>query len=52
MVFWFFFLLLMCRIEKLYDGKVYAALRIPDADTGARQDIDMVHVTKGYDSIF
>ncbi|XP_059667438.1 uncharacterized protein LOC132312892 [Cornus florida] len=35
------------RIGKLYDGKVYTGLRIPDADTGLRQNIDMVLVTKG-----
>ncbi|XP_042497940.1 uncharacterized protein LOC122076610 isoform X2 [Macadamia integrifolia] len=35
------------RIEKLYGGKVYLGLRIPDADTGTRQNIDMVLVTKG-----
>ncbi|XP_043693951.1 uncharacterized protein LOC122644636 [Telopea speciosissima] len=35
------------RIEKLYGGKVYIGLRIPDADTGTRQNIDMVLVTKG-----
>ncbi|XP_077244815.1 plasma protein isoform X2 [Tasmannia lanceolata] len=35
------------RLEKLYGGKVYTGLRIPDADTGTRQTIDMVLVTKG-----
>ncbi|XVF56589.1 hypothetical protein PTKIN_Ptkin06aG0133200 [Pterospermum kingtungense] len=35
------------RLEKLYGGKVYAGLNIPDADTGSRQNIDMVLVTKG-----
>ncbi|XP_048226045.1 uncharacterized protein LOC8280503 [Ricinus communis] len=35
------------RLEKLYGGKVYAGLRIPDADTGSRQNVDMVLVTKG-----
>ncbi|XP_042981490.1 uncharacterized protein LOC122311137 isoform X3 [Carya illinoinensis] len=35
------------RFEKLYRGKVYVGLRIPDADTGSRQNIDMVLVTKG-----
>ncbi|OVA02920.1 Nuclease-related domain [Macleaya cordata] len=35
------------RIEKLYGGKVYMGLRIPDSDTGSRQNIDMVLVTKG-----
>ncbi|EOY10146.1 Plasma membrane isoform 4 [Theobroma cacao] len=35
------------RLEKLYGGKVYVGLHIPDADTGSRQNIDMVLVTKG-----
>ncbi|KAK4572195.1 hypothetical protein RGQ29_030570 [Quercus rubra] len=35
------------RLEKLYGGKVYVGLRIPDADSGSRQNIDMVHVNKG-----
>ncbi|KAG9454501.1 hypothetical protein H6P81_007405 [Aristolochia fimbriata] len=35
------------RIEKLCGGKVYVGLRIPDADTGTKQTIDMVLVTKG-----
>ncbi|CAK9160640.1 unnamed protein product [Ilex paraguariensis] len=35
------------RLEKLYGGKAYVGLRIPDADTGSRQNIDMVLVTKG-----
>ncbi|XP_022747351.1 uncharacterized protein LOC111297036 isoform X2 [Durio zibethinus] len=35
------------RLEKLYGGKVYVGLNIPDADTGSRQNIDMVLVTKG-----
>ncbi|KAJ4958568.1 hypothetical protein NE237_025679 [Protea cynaroides] len=34
------------RIEKVYGGKVYIGLRIPDADSGTRQNIDMVVVTK------
>ncbi|PIA25392.1 hypothetical protein AQUCO_11700006v1 [Aquilegia coerulea] len=34
------------RIEKLYGGKVYLGLRIPDPDTGTRQNIDMVIVNK------
>lgn len=34
------------RLEKLYDGKVYVGLNIPDADTGSRQNIDIVLVTK------
>ncbi|XVF30527.1 hypothetical protein REPUB_Repub16aG0065700 [Reevesia pubescens] len=35
------------RLEKLYGGKLYVGLHIPDADTGSRQNIDMVLVTKG-----
>ncbi|KAF5735314.1 Plasma membrane isoform 1 [Tripterygium wilfordii] len=35
------------RLEKLYGGKAYVGLRIPDPDTGSRQNIDMVLVTKG-----
>ncbi|XP_022157167.1 uncharacterized protein LOC111023945 [Momordica charantia] len=35
------------RLEKLYGGRVFLGLRIPDADTGSRQSIDMVLVTKG-----
>lgn len=35
------------RLEMLYGGKVFVGLRIPDADTGLRQSIDMVLVTKG-----
>ncbi|KAL4595696.1 hypothetical protein ACB092_12G109500 [Castanea dentata] len=35
------------RLEKVYGGKVYVGLRIPDADTGSRQNIDMVLVNKG-----
>ncbi|KAF7149122.1 hypothetical protein RHSIM_Rhsim03G0223200 [Rhododendron simsii] len=35
------------RLEKLYGGKAYVGLRIPDADSGSRQTIDIVHVTKG-----
>ncbi|KAI3933220.1 hypothetical protein MKW92_007278 [Papaver armeniacum] len=34
------------RAEKLYGGKLYLGLRIPDPDTGSRQNIDMVVVTK------
>ncbi|XAR71525.1 hypothetical protein NMG60_11017838 [Bertholletia excelsa] len=34
------------RLEKLYGGKVYVGLRIPDTDTGSRQNIDMVLITK------
>ncbi|CAH8386539.1 unnamed protein product [Eruca vesicaria subsp. sativa] len=35
------------RLEKLYGGKAYVGLRIPDADTSSRQDIDVVLLTKG-----
>ncbi|KAL0700957.1 hypothetical protein Bca4012_057079 [Brassica carinata] len=35
------------RLEKLYGGKAYVGLRIPDADTASRQDIDLVLLTKG-----
>ncbi|KAB5529756.1 hypothetical protein DKX38_019837 [Salix brachista] len=35
------------KLEKLYGGKVYLGLRIPDADTGSRQNIDIVLVNKG-----
>lgn len=34
------------RLEKLYGGKTYVGLKIPDADTGTRQNIDIVLVTK------
>ncbi|XP_044477859.1 uncharacterized protein LOC123205108 isoform X1 [Mangifera indica] len=35
------------RLEKLYGGKAHVGLRIPDPDTGSRQNIDIVLVTKG-----
>lgn len=35
------------RFEKLYGGKAYVGLRIPDVDTSLRQNIDVVLVTKG-----
>lgn len=35
------------RLEKLYGGKAYVGLRIPDADTGSPQNIDLVILTKG-----
>ncbi|KAM7499881.1 hypothetical protein LguiA_024295 [Lonicera macranthoides] len=35
------------RLEKLYGGKAYVGLRIPDADTSSRQNIDVILVTKG-----
>lgn len=34
------------RLEKLYGGKVYVGLRIPDADCASPQNIDLVLVTK------
>ncbi|KAF9623873.1 hypothetical protein IFM89_005641 [Coptis chinensis] len=34
------------RIQKVYGGKVFLGLRIPDADTSSRQNIDIVLVTK------
>lgn len=38
----------LCRLERIYGGKVYVGLRIPDPDTGSRQNIDMVLVTNEY----
>lgn len=35
------------RLEKLYGGKAYVGLRIPDPDTGSRQNIDLALVNKG-----
>ncbi|KAK4749665.1 hypothetical protein SAY87_027114 [Trapa incisa] len=35
------------RLEKLYGGKSYVGLRIPDPDTGSRQNIDLVLVARG-----
>lgn len=35
------------RLEKLYGGKAFVGLRIPDADSGSRENIDLVLVTKG-----
>ncbi|KAL8151312.1 hypothetical protein V2J09_021120 [Rumex salicifolius] len=35
------------RLEKLYGGKVYVGLHIPDADRVSRQNIDIVLVSKG-----
>jgi len=37
-----------CRLEKLYKGKAYVGLRIPDADSASRQNIDLVLVANGY----
>lgn len=34
------------KIDKLYGGNVYLGLRIPDPDTGLRQNIDIVLLTK------
>ncbi|KAJ6854135.1 uncharacterized protein M6B38_101520 [Iris pallida] len=34
------------RLEKIYGGKSYVGLRIPDPDTGSRQHIEIVLVTK------
>ncbi|CAD5176035.1 unnamed protein product [Musa acuminata subsp. malaccensis] len=34
------------RLEKLYGSKAFVGLRIPDADAGVRQHIDVVLVTK------
>uniref|UniRef100_A0A7C9DIJ3 NERD domain-containing protein n=1 Tax=Opuntia streptacantha TaxID=393608 RepID=A0A7C9DIJ3_OPUST len=35
------------RLEKLYRGKAYVGLRIPDADSASRQNIDLVLVANG-----
>ncbi|KAL5767530.1 hypothetical protein ACOSQ2_014313 [Xanthoceras sorbifolium] len=35
------------RLEKLYGGKAYVGLRIPDPDAGSRENVDIVLVTKG-----
>ncbi|KAG6518359.1 uncharacterized protein LOC122056499 [Zingiber officinale] len=34
------------RLEKIFKGKAFVGLRIPDADAGTRQHIDVVIVTK------
>ncbi|OIT40028.1 hypothetical protein A4A49_19329 [Nicotiana attenuata] len=34
------------RLEKLYGGKAHVGLQIPDQDSGSRQSIDLVLVTK------
>ncbi|KAG5617487.1 hypothetical protein H5410_017311 [Solanum commersonii] len=34
------------RLEKLYDGKAHVGLQIPDQDSGSRQSIDVVLVTR------
>ncbi|XP_072986834.1 uncharacterized protein [Typha latifolia] len=34
------------RLEKLYGGRCFVGLRIPDQETGSRQHIDIVLVTK------
>lgn len=41
----------VCRMEKEFGAKVYVGLRIPDAETGSRQSVDMVAVSRGYCSI-
>lgn len=33
------------RLQKLYGGKCYVGLDVPDADSASRQNIDMVLVT-------
>ncbi|KAJ8451390.1 hypothetical protein Cgig2_017781 [Carnegiea gigantea] len=35
------------RLEKLYRGKAYVGLRIPDPDSASRQNIDLVLVANG-----
>lgn len=37
-----------CRLQKLFGGKVFVGLRIPDADSASPQSIDIVLVTKRY----
>ncbi|PON77564.1 Nuclease-related domain, NERD [Parasponia andersonii] len=39
------------RLKKLYGGKVYVGLRIPDADTATRQNIDLVLLTTKGDAV-
>lgn len=34
------------RLEKLYEGKVYVGLRIPDAETSSKQSVEMIHVSE------
>ncbi|XP_059282540.1 uncharacterized protein LOC132036262 isoform X1 [Lycium ferocissimum] len=34
------------RLEKLYGGKAYVGLQIPDADTATRQTIDILLITQ------
>ncbi|XP_009606558.1 uncharacterized protein [Nicotiana tomentosiformis] len=34
------------RLEKLYGGKAHVGLQIPDQDSGSRQSIDLILVTK------
>lgn len=41
-----FGLVIEFRLEKLYGGKAYVGLRIPDADTGTQKNVDIVLVTK------
>lgn len=45
----FLFLLIFCfRLQKLFGGKVFVGLRIPDADSASPQTIDLVLLTKRY----
>lgn len=37
-----------CRLQKIFGGKVFVGLRIPDADSASPQSIDLVLVTKRY----
>ena len=37
---------LRSRLERLYGGRCFVGLRIPDPDAGARQHVDVVLVTK------
>lgn len=34
------------RLEKLYGGKAHVGLQIPDQDSGSRQSVDLVLVTR------
>jgi hypothetical protein len=42
---WIFF---CYRLQKLFGGKVFVGLRIPDADSASPQTIDLVLLTKRY----
>ncbi|XP_063947363.1 uncharacterized protein LOC108203751 [Daucus carota subsp. sativus] len=39
-------LVIELRLEKLYGGKAYVVLRIPNADSGTQKNVDTVLVTK------